>query len=295
MSRHYLLYWKLKTVEYHYYGEALDHLTSDQLKKVEAGDVVWVVTVRGGDLLLAGRLIVGAITDESEADEVFDPLDPFAARWHATAQVGTAEAMQLINLTELAVTMSLRFQSSADRLRLNRAGRLNPMSLYHMRQLTDESAALLNYTWYDGRESVDAVEQVEIGKDTFLYAEGKPIVQTRTLRQRSAKLTNEAKSRYYEEHGELRCQICGMNFEEVYGELGEGYIEAHHPDPVSEMDGEQFVDVDGIVLLCANCHRMVHRKSPPYSIEDLKRAVKQQRKNNSYGSQHTSDEYPKSN
>lgn len=279
MSRHYLLYWKLKTVEYHYYGEGLDHIASDLLKKTEPGDVVWIVTVRGGDLLLAGRLVVGTVSDEAEADAVFDPLDPFAARWHATAQEGTAEPMQLINLTELAVTMSLRFEgTTADRLRLNRAGRLNPMSLYHIRQLTDESAALLNYTWHSGRESVQGVEHVEIDRDTFIYAEGKPVVQTRVLRQRSSKLVNEAKARYYEVHGELRCQVCDMNFEEVYGSLGEGYIEAHHPEPVSEMDGEQFVDVDGIVLLCANCHRMVHRKSPPFSIEELRRAVEQNRK-----------------
>ncbi|MEM6529699.1 MAG: HNH endonuclease, partial [Chloroflexota bacterium] len=170
----------------------------------------------------------------------------------------------------------------SDRLRLNRQGRLNAMSLYHIRTLTDESAALLNFVWYDGRESVDAVEQVDTGEDTFIYAEGKPIVKTRTLRQRSSKLTNEAKSRFLEEHGELRCQICDLNFEEVYGEIGAGYIETHHEEPISQMDGEQFVDVDGVVLLCANCHRMVHRKTPPYSIEDLKRIVTEQRKKQSY-------------
>lgn len=278
MSRHYLLYWKLKTVEYNYYGDALDHIASDRLKKVEPGDVVWVVTVRGGDLLLAGRLVAGAVIDEAEADAVFDPLDLFDARWHVTAAPGTAEPMQLINLTELTVTMSLRFDSPADRLRLNRKGRLNAMSLYHMRALTDESAALLNYVWYSGRESLDAVEQVETGEDTFIYAEGKPTVKTRVLRQRSTRLTDEAKRRYLDEHGELRCQICGINFEEVYGKIGEGYIETHHRDPVSQMDGEQFVDVDGVVLLCANCHRMVHRKSPPYSIEELKQAVEAQKR-----------------
>ncbi|MEL6271078.1 MAG: HNH endonuclease [Chloroflexota bacterium] len=277
MSRHYLLYWKLETVEYHYFGEGLDHIASNQLKKVEPGDVVWVCTVRGGDLLLAGRMVAGTVIDESDADEEFDEFDLFDARWHVSAANGTTEPMQLINLTELAVTLSLRFESPSDRLRLNRQGRLNAMSLYHIRTLTDESAALLNFVWYDGRESVDAVEQVDTGEDTFIYAEGKPIVKTRTLRQRSSRLTNEAKSRYLEEHGELRCQICGLNFEELYGEIGAGYIETHHEEPISQMDGEQFVDVDGVVLLCANCHRMVHRKTPPYSVEDLKRIVTEQR------------------
>jgi predicted HNH restriction endonuclease len=27
-------------------------------------------------------------------------------------------------------------------------------------------------------------------------------------------------------------------------------------------------------VLCANCHRMVHRKNPPYTIEELKAKFK---------------------
>ncbi len=287
MARHFLLYWKLSKVEYHYYGAGLDHLASNQLGKVQPSDVIWVVTVRGGDLMLAGRMVIGLLTDASDADEVFDEFELKNPRWQVTAKPGTVEKMQLINLTELAVTMSLRFQSQSDRLRLTREGRLNPISLYNMRQLTDESAALLNYTWYDRRQGVEAVERVDIEEDAFIYAEGKEIRQTRTLRQRNPRLTDEAKSRYLHEHGELRCEICGTSFEEVYGAIGEGYIEAHHPEPLSEMDGEQFVDVDGIVLLCANCHRMVHRKSPPFSIEALRQAVESQRKKKkSYGSEY---------
>ena len=227
--------------------------------------------------MLAGRLVVGAVTDAAEGDALFDEFEPFSARWHVTAREDTAEPMQLINLSELDVTMSLRFNSPSDRLRLNKDGRLNAMSLFHMREVTDETAALLNYVWYDGQESVEATEQVEIGEDTLLYLEGKPVTKTRKLRQRSSRLSKAAKERYLAVHGELRCEICGINFKEVYGELGEGYIEAHHPEPLSKMDGTQFVDVEGMVLLCANCHRVLHRKSPPYSIEELRQVVKRQK------------------
>lgn len=277
MSRHYLLYWKLAAVEYRYYGDALDHLANDHLKKVSLGDVVWVVTLRSGDLLLAGRVVVGELTDAAEGDAMFDEFEPFSARWHVSAAEQTAEPMQLVNLSELGVTMSLRFESQSDRLRLDRRGRLNAMSLFSLRQLTDETAALLNYVWYDGQESVDGFEQVEIGEDTLLYMEGTPITRTRKLRQRSSRLTDAAKQRYLAVHGELRCEVCGINFEEVYGELGEGYIEAHHAEPLSKMDGAQFVDVEGIVLLCANCHRVLHRRSPPYSIEKLREIVEQRK------------------
>jgi predicted HNH restriction endonuclease len=274
---HYLLYWKLKTVEYRFYGEPLDHIAHDQLRKVEPGDLVWIVTVRGGDLLLAGRVQVGQVIDESEADSTFDTYSLLNAQWHVTAADKTAEPMQLVNLTEQSLTLSLRFQGSADRLRINRQGRLNTLSLYNLRRLTDDSGAVLNLAWYTAKDQLDAVEQVDTDDDPLIYAEGRTTIKRRVVRQRSAGLVNEAKARFAAEHGELRCEICDLNFAEVYGEIGAGYIEAHHPDPISEVEGERFTDVNGIVLVCANCHRMLHRKTPPYSIDALRDIVRAQR------------------
>ena len=55
------------------------------------------------------------------------------------------------------------------------------------------------------------------------------------------------------------CQVCGMNFEQVYGELGKDYIEVHHLHPVSQ--GERKVDpIKDLIPLCSNCHSMIHRQ-----------------------------------
>jgi predicted HNH restriction endonuclease len=262
MSRHYLLYWKLKKVEYRFYGEPLSVLTRKQLEKAGAGDTVWIVTIRGGDLFLVGRMVVGHIDKDSESSSV-----------RVMAADGTASTLRLINLTELSITMSLRFESSADRLRVNRKGRLNALSLYHVRQLTDDSGSLLNYIWDRTTVLPPSLETVEVEDDPFIYLEGQEQVQRRVIRQRSSRLVNQAKARFVEEHGDLCCEICGMSFAAVYGELGEGYIEAHHVEPISEVDGETFTDIDGIVLVCANCHRMIHRRSPPYSIDYLREHI----------------------
>lgn len=59
----------------------------------------------------------------------------------------------------------------------------------------------------------------------------------------------------------LTCQACGFNFEEVYGPTGKDYIEAHHLTPLSKLKG-QLVTLDprkDFAVLCANCHRMIHR------------------------------------
>lgn len=72
------------------------------------------------------------------------------------------------------------------------------------------------------------------------------------------------------------CAICGMNFYDMYGELGKNFIEVHHTTPVSEM-GENFIlDIDrDLVPLCSNCHSMVHRRKPPYTIDELKKLVEE--------------------
>lgn len=55
------------------------------------------------------------------------------------------------------------------------------------------------------------------------------------------------------------CQVCGMNFEKTYGELGKDYIEVHHLHPVSQ--GERKVDpIKDLIPLCSNCHSMIHRQ-----------------------------------
>lgn len=55
------------------------------------------------------------------------------------------------------------------------------------------------------------------------------------------------------------CQVCKMNFEQAYGELGKGYIEVHHLHPVSQ--GERKVDpIKDLIPLCSNCHSMIHRQ-----------------------------------
>jgi 5-methylcytosine-specific restriction protein A len=75
------------------------------------------------------------------------------------------------------------------------------------------------------------------------------------------------------EHG-YSCFSCGLNFGEVYGERGVGYIEVHHREPVSLMAEPRALDPKlDLVPLCANCHRMVHRSWPPMSPEGLSQLV----------------------
>ncbi len=76
-------------------------------------------------------------------------------------------------------------------------------------------------------------------------------------------------------HG-TACQGCGFEFEWKYGVVGAGFIEVHHTKPVSSLGGTVQVNPQtDLVVLCSNCHSIVHRKRPvPLSIEELHKAVR---------------------
>jgi len=74
-------------------------------------------------------------------------------------------------------------------------------------------------------------------------------------------------------HG-LRCQACDLDFEERYGEIGKGFIEAHHLKPISTLEEGIAVTYDvaaDFAVLCANCHRMIHRSDDPSNLSLFKK------------------------
>lgn len=73
------------------------------------------------------------------------------------------------------------------------------------------------------------------------------------------------------------CQACDFDFEKRYGEIGKGFIEAHHLTPLSELpEGKQasLNPKSDFAVLCANCHRMIHRAGAPRKLEEFRRLIK---------------------
>lgn len=66
------------------------------------------------------------------------------------------------------------------------------------------------------------------------------------------------------------CQVCGFNFEKVYGERGKGFIEIHHKKPLASYDGEHEVLLEDLIGLCSNCHSMIHNGKELLNIDNLK-------------------------
>lgn len=125
-----------------------------------------------------------------------------------------------------------------------------------------------------GLRNFNQTESVELTQEDDEFSEGKILLKKHLQRERNVKLIEIAKKKFIEKHGHLYCEICGFNFEKTYGELGKKYIEAHHIKPVSQMAENEKTSIDDIVMVCSNCHSMIHRKKPWLIIDKIKEILK---------------------
>ncbi len=71
------------------------------------------------------------------------------------------------------------------------------------------------------------------------------------------------------------CMICNMNFQSVYGDIGENFIHVHHLTPLSRQGGKscRTNPKKDLRPVCPNCHAMLHQEQPPLTIQELKRKM----------------------
>lgn len=87
--------------------------------------------------------------------------------------------------------------------------------------------------------------------------------------ERNSRLSRAAKRI----HG-LTCEVCGFNFEETYGLIGKGFIEAHHKTPIADIPDDQFITLSAendFAVVCSNCHSMLHHDSAIQNFEEFVR------------------------
>lgn len=95
------------------------------------------------------------------------------------------------------------------------------------------------------------------------WAEGRPKLVTHLVRERAKGLAQAKRSQFKRDHnGKLFCERCKLDPVEVYGSVdGEACIEVHHDDVhISSMGEGHKTRLDALQCLCANCHRVVHKK-----------------------------------
>lgn len=101
------------------------------------------------------------------------------------------------------------------------------------------------------------------------FSEGGVQEITMELQRRNQRLRRQAITEYGDS-----CQICGFNFGETYGEMGVGYIEVHHLQPLSKRRQTHQATTKDVAVVCANCHRILHRSGKaPMSVDELRTII----------------------
>jgi len=132
-------------------------------------------------------------------------------------------------------------------------------------ELSDKTLTKIGNAWYasDASDDIQLAEEIEAPER---YSEGAKTTVTINAIERSAK----ARRACIQHHG-LNCAVCGLNFQTMYGSLGDGFIHVHHIIPVGTVPDEHEINpATDLIPVCPNCHAMIHRVSPPLTVEQLK-------------------------
>lgn len=100
--------------------------------------------------------------------------------------------------------------------------------------------------------------------------EGRRRLRVHLGRERSKRLITAFKAQLVN----FACEACGDDTGELYGPLGDGYIEAHHRVSVADLQDGESTRLSDLAALCPNCHRIIHRNGL-MSVEALRAQLNQ--------------------
>jgi 5-methylcytosine-specific restriction protein A len=113
-------------------------------------------------------------------------------------------------------------------------------------------------------------------EDDHSAPEGRLLIRRHKSRERDKGLRKRKIAAVLRQGRRLACEACGFDFEATYGPRGAGYIECHHVVPLHEA-GEGRTRLSDLALICANCHRMIHRRAPWPTPGDLRSLIRETR------------------
>jgi 5-methylcytosine-specific restriction protein A len=126
----------------------------------------------------------------------------------------------------------------------------------HLRKLANTIKAGVEHADINA-EILNVREDIEDAD--FERREGTVLYKYHLARERNTTLVKKKKQQALKLHGKLECELCSFDFFQTYGEVGSGFIECHHRTPLHELTESTVTKLNDLMLVCANCHRMLHR------------------------------------
>ncbi len=157
-----------------------------------------------------------------------------------------------------------------------KAGRIEPNNGFYLTecsQLVFKLVSDLQSTGIGGEDDVKRSSRV-----LKAVIEGSESIRESRYFSRNKRLAEEAKQR-----DTWTCQGCGLCPGLLYRTWGKRAIECHHLyafGSQQRVEGAKLREttLDDVVSLCPTCHRVIHKRKPPLTIEELRRTFKTQLK-----------------
>ena len=107
------------------------------------------------------------------------------------------------------------------------------------------------------RAGVALADELEDEEEEETFQEGRVLTEIHRRRERSRRIRKKVLENRIA-NDELACEICGFSGLEVDADMRDALFECHHVVPLSEAV-EVSTKLADMALLCANCHRLLHR------------------------------------
>ena len=128
---------------------------------------------------------------------------------------------------------------------------------------------------YRGGIDADVETQTDLSEE-FGISQSMSVTETRKYAyHRKIERNRTATKKAKQFHG-TRCQACDLSFPERYGDIGDGFIEAHHLKAISSLAEGVPIQSDvaaDFAVLCSNCHRMIYRCADPSDLKSFRTMV----------------------
>ena len=280
----------------------IDSSASNLFEKrgVKPGDFMYIISINRGQLFLGGRMTVKKILSQAEAAQHWDKelYDMRHSNEWIVGRKNTGTFLQVKRCLSPNLTKQLRFQTKTEIKEpcFVTETELDNQATRGVRELTPESAAFLDRIieitdrWPKSDQLITVTEEQllngpaqdesgqirlpeEVPNDS-VFTEGS-VQQILINRYERDPRAREECIRHY---GTI-CDLCKFDFVAEYGEVMVGFIHVHHLNPLSSLGADYEVDpILDLRPVCPNCHAVLHRREPPYSLDEVREMLQACRK-----------------
>ena len=117
---------------------------------------------------------------------------------------------------------------------------------------------------------IDVQRKAAVQLEKMAGVEGRFLTRTHVYRERDRTFAKHVRAHYAAlADGAVQCHACGTMPTDTYGPAGDSCLELHHKTPIAQLQPDSVTAVDDMALVCSNCHRVIHSRTPCFTIDEM--------------------------